>query len=264
MGGTVRFVLYDVDDFIGNEVLDAVTKEGHRLQKIFNLYDPDSELSRLNSSRSADVSGEMLEVIRTALEFSRLSRGRYDVSKGMEFLARKGGRELQPVSCTYKDVNVTGNRVSLRHPDVLMDLGSIAKGYIVDRLAYFLREQGVESAFIDARGDMLIFGQHLEVVEIQHPREPSSAVATVVLENAAIATSGDYNQFCGSFSKSHIVGANKFASSTVISSSLMDADARATCMFLGDPQTAAQGRPALAVTVEGALIPMNGFLEVGR
>ena len=41
--------------------------------------------------------------------------------------------------CTYRDIEVSGSKVRLNHEDVLIDLGSIAKGYIVDRIVEFLK-----------------------------------------------------------------------------------------------------------------------------
>ena len=44
---------------------------------------------------------------------------------------------------SYEDIIIDGNLVKLGHPEVKVDLGSIAKGYIVDRLVVFLKAQGM-------------------------------------------------------------------------------------------------------------------------
>jgi thiamine biosynthesis lipoprotein len=231
LGGSVTVTLYDVEPTLAALAFEETYREGRRLQRIFNLYDPESELSKLNRRRELRASEELRLVLAVALRFGRLTRGAYDVSKGSEFLARKRGEEVR-VGCTYEDIEIDGDIIRLIHPDVLVDLGSIAKGYIGDALIDFIRGIGVEGAFVDARGDMRVYGPRLEVVEIRHPRQPGAAVGAIVLEEAAVATSGDYKQFASSFDRSHIVGAKDFASVSVVARTLMEADAIATALFV--------------------------------
>ncbi len=232
LGGDVEIVLYDVDTSISEDCFEEIYQEGLRLQKIFNFFDPKSELSLLNKKRTLCVSEELLYVIKIALRYCTETNGLYDITKGVEIRDRKEGNSIKPVSCTYKDIKISKNQIILLHPEVCIDLGSIAKGFIVDKLIEFIKLKGVESAFIDARGDMRIFGKHIEVVGVQHPRKKKNASFPIVLENKAIATSGDYNQFYGNKNKCHIIGKNNLVSVTVIADTLMEADVLATCIFL--------------------------------
>ncbi len=231
LGGAVTVELYDVEEPLANLVFDEIVREGLRLQRIFNLYDPESELSALNRRRELRASPELRLVLAEALRFSRLTGGRYDVSKGREFLARKRGDEYT-AGCTFENVEVDGDIVRLTHPDALVDMGSIAKGYIGDALLAFIAALGVESAFVDARGDLRVSGSRLEVVRIRHPRDPDAVTGSLLLENAAVATSGDYRQYVGSYDQSHIVGARDFASVSVVAPTLMEADAVASAVFV--------------------------------
>jgi FAD:protein FMN transferase len=232
MGGRVDVSVYDATQDEADACFDSLLGEGRRLEKVFSLYDPDSELSALNTKRSMDVSNELLEVLKAALAYSRQTGGRYDVTRGRQYLARKGGMPIPEVSCTYGDVRIRGRTVTLEHPDLLIDLGSIAKGYIGDRLIENMRELGISGGFIDARGDMKAFGEHPEVVWVQHPRDREKKMKPIVLENAAVATSGDYNQYDGSYDRCHIMGKRGIISATVVADTLMDADAAATCLML--------------------------------
>ena len=54
----------------------------------------------------------------------------------------------------------------------------------------------------------------------------------LVLENISVATSGDYMQYVGKHRNNHILGSSDIISVTVISGSLMEADALATCIML--------------------------------
>jgi len=232
MGGEVEVVIYDIPENAAGRFFKEIEFEALRLQRVFNLFDPASELSLLNRQRTIDASEELAEVVSLALPYCEASGGAYDLSHGRKFLARKTGGQLPETNCSYRDIAVEGGKISLLHPDVIVDLGSIAKGYVGDRIVGHMRRMGLRSGFVDARGDMRVFGRHVEVVRIQHPRDRGRMSNPFVLDDMACATSGDYNQYWGSYEESHLVGGGDFISATVAAPTLAEADALATCVFL--------------------------------
>lgn len=228
-GGKIEFVVYDAPEEIVKPVLEEVYAEGLRLQKIFNMYDPKSELSLLNKQRNLKVSKELLEVLQKALSLSELTEGNYDISLGKRILARKKGEKTE-VMCDYKNIKISCEEVSLTHPDVMIDLGSIAKGYIADKLTEMLLEKGVEEFLIDARGDIRVSGKRDHVMGIQHPRKEGE-ICSIKIKNEAVATSGDYMQYTENFNMSHIINQKEVFSVTVVAPTLEEADAYATVIF---------------------------------
>lgn len=231
VGGTIELSLYGIDALSAESIAQEAKREGLRLQKIFNLYDPQSELSSINARRVAKVSSEMEFVLKEALRLCQETDGQYDITKGKSFLARKSGEEVT-VLCSHHDVTLDGGVVRFTHPDVHIDLGSIAKGYIVDRLGALIRSHGVLGGFIDARGDLLAFGPSTEIVDIEHPRDSGGVAGSVVLQEAAIATSGDYAQYVDDYERSHLLGRKDIISASVLAPTLMQADAIATALAL--------------------------------
>lgn len=234
MGEELRIVLYEIDEVIADVFFDDIKKEAIRLERIFNLYDEKSELSMLNNKRKITPSKELFEVIKKSADYSRLTKGKYDITMGKRILAQKKGYPLPKIAATYKDIKFTKNKIELTNLDVLIDVGSIAKGYVAEKLCDFMKNLGVESALIDARGDLIIFGDKEETVAIQHPRDKSKTIHPFILKNAGVATSGDYNQYSNSFDNSHIIGKNEIISATVVGPNITDADAIATCVMVID------------------------------
>jgi len=228
-GGKIDFVIYGSQQDDIRRILGEVYAEGLRLQKIFNIYDPKSELSELNKLRKKEVSEELLAVIKKAIEFSELTSGSYDISLGRFILLRKQGKNVIP-TCSYKDIHVNANEVVLSHPDVLIDLGSIAKGYITDRLTDLLQKKGLKEFMIDARGDICVKGKQIHVLGVENPRKDSS-IFSIKIQNEAVATSGDYKQYVGDFENSHIINQNDATSVTVVAPTLEEADVYATALF---------------------------------
>lgn len=232
----VEIVLFDVDEKLEKELIEEAYIEALRLQKIFNFYDEKSELSRLNKKRNLKVSEEFLEVLKKALAVCEVTNGKYDITLGKNILNRKNSKPEVKLNCSYKDLEIKGNEVILKDKDVVIDLGSIAKGYIADKLVEFFKSRGVEGGLIDARGDICLFGDGLQKVEVEHPREKGKSIISIKLKNCGVATSGDYNQFYSSFEKSHILNQKDLISITVVAPTLTEADLYATALFVLDKQ----------------------------
>ena len=216
-------------------VIEDVYQEALRLQSIFNFFDSTSELSGLNTHRTGLLSAPLRELISLWLMRTARTAGAYDITIGKQILQRKSKKAITPLQSTYTDVRIEGNQVTLLHPDIMIDLGSIAKGYIADRLAEHLVQQGCQAWLLDARGDIIAFGSYREPLAIQAPRDPDREIAHFVLKQSGVATSGDYHQFDSSFEESHILHQHQRSSLTIIAPTLTQADLFATILFVCDP-----------------------------
>lgn len=232
VGDRIEVTIYDIDENLLNPIFEMLYEESLRLQKVFNFYDPESELSVLNKERKRIVSEDLLKVIKSCLRYCELTNGLYDISKGKQFDAFKKNKDIPKVSCTYKDIKVEGKEIILENGDVMIDLGSAAKGYIGDKLKEFLQKEGIVSAFIDLRGDLIFFGENEETISVQNPRDKSKFIKSFKLKDKAVATSGDYNQFHNNYDNCHILCKTNIASATAIAETLLEADIRATCLFI--------------------------------
>ena len=86
--GTTYSVKLDVPELVGEErrtVEDAVLERLDEINELMSTYDPDSELSRFNTSRSTDpatLSPLTMEALRTSEAVSRATGGAFDVTVG--------------------------------------------------------------------------------------------------------------------------------------------------------------------------------------
>jgi FAD:protein FMN transferase len=264
-GSTAEFMLLDIQEPFASQLMDEAYAFGLKLQKIFNIYDDESELSRLNDKRSLKASPELIRVLSLALEYSRLSGDDYDVTHGKNFLERKSGKQLSKLDCMYRDVHIKNGIITLGHEDVWLDLGSIAKGYIGEMVAQFLMEQGAESGYVNARGDIRFFGCESKV-SVKHPRQ-EGMICTIKVKDAGVATSGDYKQYNLQYNESHILNKKEIISSTIIADDLATADLFATLMLVcGNEKREAllRNRNVKAMTIDKDLKIRyyNGFEEL--
>ncbi|MFH1037424.1 MAG: FAD:protein FMN transferase [PVC group bacterium] len=244
------------------DALDACWSEAERLEKIFSRYMPESELNRINREaglKPVGVSGEMMAVLSRSVEISRLTGGAFDVTVGplMEiwgfFPQRKGrlptGEEIgQALSrCGWEKIELdrSGRTVRFRVPGLTIDLGGLAKGYVVDRLAALLVSKGIKSALVNAGGDIYCLGRYPDGrrwrIGMEHPRDDDEVLTVLELSDRAVATSGDYRNYFVRRRKrySHIIDprTGRPAGSGVVESSVLapdcaTADALATALFV--------------------------------
>lgn len=229
-GDWIEIALYGLEDSVARFHIEEAYLEALRLEKIFNFFDEQSELSILNRKRRLEVSSELLTVLKNAMKLSKLTKGEYDVSIGKSITARKAGGTDEKPGCSYRDIKIGGGMVALEG-QAMVDLGSIAKGYITDRVADFLKLHGAEEGIIDSRGDIRAFGKNYHELGIAHPRG-KDRIRTIRIRNDAVATSGDYMQYYGSYKKSHILNQKDIVSISVVAPTLEEADAYATALFV--------------------------------
>ena len=151
------------------------------VQRLMSRYDPLSEISLLNreaARRKITVHRWTLAVLRAAAEFSEESEGVFDITVGSE------GR--------WHDVILASDGgVRFRRP-VTIDVGGIAKGFAVDRAVEMMKKAGAVAGLVNAGGDLRVFGQEGETVQIRHPLAPGCGAGAVLLRERALATSARY------------------------------------------------------------------------
>jgi thiamine biosynthesis lipoprotein len=163
---------------------------------------------------------------------------------------RFAGRNL----ARHVETTRSGGRdaVVFHDADVALDLGGIAKGYGVDRAVAALREWGITDGLVNVGGDLYALGHPLDDeawrVGVRSPSQPDRIERVIPLTDAAVATSGDYEQYFehAGTRYHHLLDPATAAprraavhSVTVAADDCMTADAAATAIFGLDAVAAA-------------------------
>jgi thiamine biosynthesis lipoprotein len=212
MGTRIVVELWSDDHAAGERAIDAVMAEMQRIDRGMSTYKPTSELSRLNAAaaqRPVKISRELFSLLETALEYSRLTDGAFDVTYASvgfmyDFRAHQHPSEQQIrdalPAVNYHHVLLDRATHSVRYtqPGVRIDLGGIAKGYAVDCGIAILQRHGIKHALVQAGGDSRIIGDRFGkpwIVGIRHPDRKQEIIARLPLIDTAISTSGDYERY---------------------------------------------------------------------
>ncbi len=258
-------------------------------------YDPDSELSRFNRAPIGEwfeVSSEHAEVLAAALEISALSEGVFDVTVGpLVNLWGFGSRDvehdavpsadqlraaLQRVDWTQLEVREEPPAIR-RLADVYVDLGGIAKGHGADVMARVLEAHGATRYLADIGGDMRGRGYNARGkpwrvgIEVPAIGQRGGVQAVIGIEDAGVATSGDYRNFFvhDGVRYSHTIDPTtgwpipeRVASVTVIHPSAMWSDGLATAFNVMGPEAGLTLAGELSLPVLFILYGDEGLEEV--
>jgi thiamine biosynthesis lipoprotein len=226
-----------------------------RIEQLLSKYDPKSEISMLNSTGTIKASPETLYIMKRSAEFWHLSGGAFDPTVGplldiWGFTDRNFRvpppeeiqKTLQAVGMDKVLIDEAGSTIQFKEPGMRIDLGAIAKGYAVDCAVTKLRAAGIKNCLINAGGDIYCLGTKSGSpwkVAIKNPYEREQKYLD--LENKAVATSGNYEQFFIKNDKrySHIFDPKtgspvetRIFSVTVVAPDCLTADALATATFV--------------------------------
>ena len=212
MGTRIVVELWSDDPAAGNRAIEAVLEEMRRIDRDMSTYKSDSEVSRVNAQAAkgpVKISKELFELLGTALEYSRITEGAFDITYASvgflyDFRAKHHPDEKQIAAAlpavNYRHVLLDRATTSVRfsQPGVRIDLGGIAKGYAVDRAIAILQRSGIKHALVSAGGDSRIIGDRFGkpwIVGIRHPDRSDEVIARLPLVDTAISTSGDYERY---------------------------------------------------------------------
>jgi thiamine biosynthesis lipoprotein len=170
MGTVFEIVAYSDSAARASSAIDQALDEVVRLDNVMSNFKPESDLSRMNREahfHSVRIPADLYRVIETSLNYSRLSNGEYDITVGpvvdLWKAALAGGaiptaaEQAHARSCVgYKKIElIAPDKITLHSDCMRIDLGSIGKGYAVDRALAILRSNGIERAYIDAGGSTI-------------------------------------------------------------------------------------------------------------
>lgn len=195
------------DQALAAQALDLCAK----YEALFSRTMEGSDIWRINHADGAPVqiAPSTAELLTLAISCGEFSGGLFDITVGrLCALWDFGGVPMVPeqkslagaqATVGYQQLRVDGNTAQLVNPQAWLDLGGIAKGYIADKLAVFLREAGVKAAVIDLGGNIVTVGQKPGGkpwnIGVEQPFSGHSAlIGSLSLGEAAIVTSGIYER----------------------------------------------------------------------
>ena len=212
MGTEVSVRLWHEDPDTGRALVRQVFDEVDRIDRLMSTYKDDSRISEINreaAKRPVVAGDELFRLIQRSLDISTLTHGAFDItydSVGQHYDFRARQRpdtetvesKLDLIDFQLVNLDPVRGTVDFGAEGVRINLGGIAKGYVVERGVDLLRIAGVRHAVVTAGGDSRLLGDRRGqpwMVGIRDPRKDGEVAMTIPLQNEAISTSGDYERY---------------------------------------------------------------------
>jgi thiamine biosynthesis lipoprotein len=274
---------------LATRALDLVEE----LEGPLTVYRDDSEVSRLNATAHlgpVEIEPGLFDLLMRAEALGRETGGAYDVAAGALSLAwgfTRGPRRVPDAATLAEARDRTGSHhlrldpsrrtVAFDREGIVVNLGSIGKGYAIDRTAALIREHwwptpalihgGQSSLFALGSPPWTLAGRW--EIALRNPFDPANPLGVIRLRNRGLGTSGaSFQRFEeGGRLYGHILDPRTGeppdagpASVTVIAPTAAEADALSTAFYLLGPVASAEylrRHPGL-----GAIIVEDGPADV--
>lgn len=251
----------------GEEAFDEVD----RIEAQLTLYKSSSEIAHVNAGASfkpVRVSPTTFDLLTRAQHFWQLSDGAFDITvaplvRCWGFMKGSGERPTdeqiaaarEVVGMQFLELDPAAVTVRFKRAGMMLDLGSIGKGYALDIAAEILRDADVENALLHG-GTSTIYGMGNDIegpwkIALEKPRgpndpatEPTERLTVIELQNQAMSVSAVWGKFFVLNGKTfgHVIDprtgwpAENAVLGCVVTDSAADSDALSTAVLLGDTQ----------------------------
>ena len=293
LGAPAKIILHHPDKKVAEALLRQVRAEIARLEGIFSLYRPDSELASLNRSGGlAMPSPELVELLEKCRGFWEKSGGLFDPTVqplwaclarhfSAEHAAASGpsAQELQQAQSLigFDAVRFSKDRIVFDRPQMAMTLNGVAQGYITDLITQLLAAHGITNTLINL-GEYRTLANHpdghpwqIGIADLEtdpHPDEmlelSGNALATSGSAGFRFDAAGRFNHLLNpKAARENSLSASLYQRVTVIAPDAASADAWATAFSLMDENrisTVLKNLPATTVhlkTAGGTLRKIN-------
>jgi thiamine biosynthesis lipoprotein len=247
-----------------------------RVDAQMSIHRADSQIAHVNAAAgrgAARVHPDVLDVTASACRAAERSGGIYDptILPLMRLYGfyrdgaagypadREIARTLDLVGWRGIALDPAGGTLALARAGAGLDLGSIGKGWAVDRAAQALRDAGIRSGLVDIGGNVYGIGVPDDRAEgwsvgVLHP-VTKQVDRVFVLRDAAVATSGNHEQYRlqAGIRIGHLFDARRgrpadgHLSASVVAATGVESDAGSTAAFLLGPSAFAEWPGARSV-----------------
>ncbi|NCB41361.1 MAG: FAD:protein FMN transferase [Clostridia bacterium] len=244
-------------------------EEYHQLYDIYNEYEGLVNIKTINQNAGiapVTVDSRIIDLLLFSKEAYRITQGKLNVAFGAVLKIwhtyRTNGIEdpfaaslpsVQELALAAEHININdiiidkeASTVFLRDKAMSLDVGAIAKGYAVEQVGQYLKQQGYTDFLINVGGNVKAIGYKGDEktpwkVGIQNPDKTASEniIMNVTLHENSLVSSGDYLRYytVNGLEYHHIIDpetlfpSEYFDSVTIISSDSGFADALSTAIF---------------------------------
>jgi len=235
----VRGKIYSKNPILAKKVINEIKEEFKRIDTL-----------NVQGIKKGKIDTTYITIIKKSLDFSKKTNGYFDIS--IDPILKKWNYFSRPTLPSKKEIKsllplVDYKKIEIKKDTLIipggfsLNIGGAAKGYALNRAKSILEKNKINSALIDAGGDVLLLGKKIDddwVIGIRDPRDANGIIGTLKVNDCFVFTSGDYERYFMIEGKRyhHIVNpftgypSREIASATVIVKDGLEGDCISTAL----------------------------------
>ncbi len=293
LGTSLDISIHHGDGAAAEAAMLAALEEIRRLESILSNWQDNSEIGRLNRTQHInDAAPELIAVLQLCEDWHgrsdaalscRLGRmiGEWQDAEAVQELPLRSGLLQTARAANQGSIRIDGSAISI-DDSIVLDVGGIAKGYIIDRALAVMQTILPDAAAIriDIGGDAVYHGSppgsegwQVAVADPLAPADNAGFITRLSLNSMAVASSGHHSRSrtIRNRSFSHILSPQtgwpiiSGVSAVVVAADAATADAVATALAVKnlndgiDWVNSLDGVEALLLDAAGRQLPSNGW-----
>lgn len=191
--------------------IDSLLKDW---EERFSVEGCGSEVRMLNERKkhTMPLSSQLKEMLLFSLNYGDTLKGGFDLTvlpvkklwgfgeNSQEDSSLPSEHQIQSAleKVDYRKLKIIGDSAFFSSPQTQIDLGGVAKGFVLREIGKLLSSYGINNYLISAGGDIIIKGKRADGkpwrIGIQHPRN-NGVLGILELDSGSIVTSGDYERY---------------------------------------------------------------------
>lgn len=250
------------------DLINEELKRYHKLYDIYNLYGETNNLKTINMNAGKEpvkVDQEIIDLLKFSVDLYKKTDGEINIAMGKVLKIWHDYRttgmndsslaELPPMEllqnaakhCNIDDIIIDeeASTVYLADPEMRLDVGSIGKGFAVQKVAEYARELGCNNMVINCGGNVITIGPKADnnnwIFGIQNPdlEAANDIIKRVSVTDKCLVTSGDYQryyivddvEYCHIIDPDTLMPPTYFSAVSIICDNSGLADALSTALF---------------------------------
>lgn len=246
-----EIVFQEEEETLAKQCLEQVFVMMRSFADRYSRFKIGNVLWQFNESTTFSLTPEFFDILTLAKRAFEQTGGVFDPSilPTLHNAGYQGAphQKMQDAAPSFSELILDPETLTATKPrGLLIDLGGIGKGYIVDQVSRFLAEH-FENFLVDAGGDIFVKGVNKKedysywAIDVEHPHSQQPSPALLLLTDTAVATSGSNRRHWiqNGVEQHHIINPatqksaeTEFLSVTVIAENTLSADVFAKTLFI--------------------------------
>ena len=262
---------YDESEEAFTEKASLINSELMRYHKLYNIYSISNGINNLRTinynagKEPVKVDKEIIDLLKFSIDLYKKTDGEINIAMGSvlkiwhdyrtDGIDNPDSATLPPMDRLKKAMEHTNiediiideeaSTVYLADPEMSLDVGSIGKGYAVQKVAEYARELGFTNMVINCGGNVISIGPKVNeedwIFGIQNPDldAQNDIIKRVSITDKCLVTSGDYQryyvvdgvEYCHIIDPDTLMPPTYFSAVSIIADDSGLADALSTALF---------------------------------